>query len=619
MSKKVWKGFMLVMGMVWALCLGVKTEAATVAEARSFTAESWFVFDKTTGVVTGYTGMDTTVVVPSTIQGVAVKGISGTFKGNETLEMVVIPNTITTIGDETFYGCTRFHNLATYTPSVSLDASVEVNSWELNQYAYDTANAKGYLLTNAESGTVTIPASVNSIGKRAFGEYTAVSKFVVVDGNATYYTTEDGVCLLMKSVEVDGTVRVHLVRLATGKNLDSGYTLPDGLYSIGQYAMEKVHINGSLVFPKTLEVISDYGFYQYGNINNSFVFPEDGLLHTIGSYAFASNPILQIKLPKSLKVIGAYLCIDSQNVAIDISETQIETIPAYAFMNCSALHKITMPVTVKHIEAYAFAGCNNLDTVIFLGDELLTLGEGAFKDSPTLHTIDIPEGVTNIENDTFSGCSNLAEIILPDSVEVIGDNAFKDCVTIEVLVIPPNVTYISNTSFEGANQTKIDTSKNTYAQTKIKGELPKKNYKKTIGNLKYKVTKSHQTKGTVMVYGVKSRKKKTITIPSTVNINGYTFKVTSIGTKAFYNNKKLTKVTIGSNVTTIGKKAFYKCKKLKTIVVKSSKVKSVKSQAFKGIHKKAKIKLPKMSAKKFKKYKKKFANKGQAKTVKITK
>lgn len=135
----------------------------------------------------------------------------------------------------------------------------------------------------------------------------------------------------------------------------------------------------------------------------------------------------------------------------------------------------------------------------------------------------------------------------------------------------------------------------------------------------YKVTKSHDTKGTVTVVKPVNKKLKSVTIPATVNINGYAFKVTAISNKAFKNNKKLKSVTIGSNVKTIGKEAFSGCKALKKLTVKSKVVKKVNKNAFKGIHKTAKIKLPKLNSKKFNSYKKKFMKKGQPNTVKITK
>ena len=115
-----------------------------------------------------------------------------------------------------------------------------------------------------------------------------------------------------------------------------------------------------------------------------------------------------------------------------------------------------------------------------------------------------------------------------------------------------------------------------------------------------------------------SKKAKTVTIPTTVKINGVTYKVTQIADNAFANNKKITKVTIGSNVTTIGKKAFYGCKKLKTITIKTTKLtgKRVGSKAFKGIYAKATIKVPKS---KLTSYKKLLKARGIGKKAKIKK
>lgn len=81
--------------------------------------------------------------------------------------------------------------------------------------------------------------------------------------------------------------------------------------------------------------------------------------------------------------------------------------------------------------------------------------------------------------------------------------------------------------------------------------------------------------------------------------------VTEIGDGAFANCKALKKITIPAAVTKIGKKAFNKCKKLKTVTIKTKKLKTVGSSAFKGIAKKAVIKLPKAKKAAYKKLLKK--------------
>ena len=134
-------------------------------------------------------------------------------------------------------------------------------------------------------------------------------------------------------------------------------------------------------------------------------------------------------------------------------------------------------------------------------------------------------------------------------------------------------------------------------------------------NASYKI--SNVKSNTVEYKAPLNSKKATVTVPATVKVSGVTYKVTSIAKKAFKNNKKLKKVTIGANITTIGANAFAGCKNLKTVDIKSKKLKSVGKNAFKGIHKKAVFKVP---AKKLKAYKKLLNSKaGIKKTMKIKK
>ena len=151
-------------------------------------------------------------------------------------------------------------------------------------------------------------------------------------------------------------------------------------------------------------------------------------------------------------------------------------------------------------------------------------------------------------------------------------------------------------------------------------------------------------------------------IPDTITVNGQTVPVTKIADNAFKANKKLTKVTLGKNikeigknafancaklksvsggtnvevigdsafsgckalksftigakVNKIGKKAFYKCAALKKITIKSVFLtkSTVGSGAFKGIHPKATIKVPKAVKKDYTKW---LLKKGVKKTMKI--
>ena len=114
----------------------------------------------------------------------------------------------------------------------------------------------------------------------------------------------------------------------------------------------------------------------------------------------------------------------------------------------------------------------------------------------------------------------------------------------------------------------------------------------------YKVT----GKNTVE-YVKATSKKASRTIPSTVKLKGIKCQVTSIATKAFKGDPKIKAVVIPSTVRKIGKEAFAKCKNLKKITIKTTYLSSKKvgANAFKGIHAKATIKVPKKQKKAYQK------------------
>ena len=181
-----------------------------------------------------------------------------------------------------------------------------------------------------------------------------------------------------------------------------------------------------------------------------------------------------------------------------------------------------------------------------------------------------------------------------------GDAYCKDCgITLE---IGKNIPALGHTwekkSVISPTYTKKGTityickrCKEKKAVTTKKLAYPKVGTRYTISGSTYKVTKA---RAEVMVYKT-SKAARSVTIPATIKAKGITYKVTSIGAKAFNSNKKLKKVTIGANIAKISNNAFYKCRSLKTVIIKSVLLtkKTANKKAFKGVNKKMVIKVPK--------------------------
>ena len=186
----------------------------------------------------------------------------------------------------------------------------------------------------------------------------------------------------------------------------------------------------------------------------------------------------------------------------------------------------------------------------------------------------------------------------------------------------------------------------------------------SAGCYKYKITNAKSDgSGTVTLIGV-SVAKTSVSIQNNVVIKGIIYKVTRIGTKAFYGNKAITSLSIGANITiidasafegcsnllkvtggkglkTIGTSAFAKCSKLKSFSISSAVLSKIGNYAFNkdsklktiyikyttkltksGVKKSlkgSKVKTVKVKKSKVKKYKKYFKKKNSGRSVKVKK
>ncbi|WP_026498756.1 InlB B-repeat-containing protein [Butyrivibrio sp. WCD2001] len=130
------------------------------------------------------------------------------------------------------------------------------------------------------------------------------------------------------------------------------------------------------------------------------------------------------------------------------------------------------------------------------------------------------------------------------------------------------------------------------------------------------VTSADKQNPTVDYKRTTNKNAKKITVPQTVTLEGITYNVTGIASKAFNGCKKLKTVTFGNNIENIRANAFKGAKNLKTINVKSSKLTkdTLAKKAFKGIGNGVTVKVPKKMKKT---YEKLFVKKGLSKSVKI--
>ena len=324
------------------------------------------------------------------------------------------------------------------------------------------------------------------------------------------------------------------------------------------------------------------------------------------------------------------------------------------FPNGDKITSVTIPSGVKVIEELCFAGCTNLRKVI-LPNSLEEIKYGAFSDCIALTDIRIPDSVTNLENNVFSGCVSLdtinipasisvidrgqfyqmmfKKIVIPGTVKHIGEKAFYDCERLTDVVIQDGVLTIGDEAFAECPALKRITIPNSvnsigeYILTRSPAALVCNEesyayrYAVQAGYIKKQSqgNSSELQNPCVNVGSFTAGQKRKVSGGIYVGLGNGKVAYAAPISKKVTSATVLNTVRVGEKtykVTQINGKAFAGCSRLKKIIIKAQSLKKVGSKAFRGIHKKAIIKVPKT---KLKTYKTLLKGKGQAKSVKIVK
>ena len=352
----------------------------------------------------------------------------------------VIPNGVTCIDDDAFYGCTGL-------TSIEIPASVTA--------IYGSAFEGCTGLTSIE-----IPASVTNIGSWAFDDCTSLNSVTIYApelseygyGYGAFDNNADGRKIYVPKNSVD-----------TYKSGWSNYA--SDIVGFDSYGDNVYYTYDSstktLYFFGTGDMTEYFGghipWYNYRTDITTVVIGHG--VTSIGSMAFSDcTGLTSIEIPASVMIIGHD-----------------------AFYGCTSLKSITIPASVAYIDNCAFKNCTGL-TSIDIPASVTSIGKSVFENCTGLTSIEIPANVTQIDSNPFSGCSSLKTIsvasgntvfdsrnncnaiikkemnrlitgcknsVIPNGVTCIDDDAFYGCTGLTSIEIPASVTAIYGSAFEG--------------------------------------------------------------------------------------------------------------------------------------------------------------------------
>ncbi len=185
------------------------------------------------------------------------------FKNNNLSGKLIIPASVTSIGQEAFYGCASLTQITIPNSVTYIDNTVFTDCTSLT--------------------SVTIPDSVTSIGINAF-RYCKSLESIIIPNSVTYidaYAFKN--CTSLKSITIPDSVTSIEVGTFEGCESLTQVTIPESITNIDAYAFEGCRLLESVIIPDLVTSINNNAFQNCTSLTQ-IIIPDS--VTSIGNNAF---------------------------------------------------------------------------------------------------------------------------------------------------------------------------------------------------------------------------------------------------------------------------------------------------------------------------------------------
>ncbi len=293
---------------------------------------------------------------------------NSTFRGCNSLSSIIIPKGLTSVGYYAFEGCSSLASITIPEGVTSIGSNAFTDcSGEL----FVNCNVPSKAFVGSRFSKVTIGEDVTSVGEESFYNCTQLHSVIIGSG-----------VLTIGSDAFYGTPKEKVSWLTNVP--PSGYRYADGL-------------------------INYVGNSQYLDLTNTKEYPYISSLFEVDGVTYVPNPTNMTcdVIDCRYSNIGAQIRIDSI-VTYRGKQLQVGTVMPYTFYKNDCVQSIKIDCN-GDVAYGVFYGCKNL-TSLFLGDNVLNVGEDAFYNCKHLEFFEIGRSLKNIGSNAFYGCRDIKSV-----------------------------------------------------------------------------------------------------------------------------------------------------------------------------------------------------------------